>query len=382
MGPLRGLRVVEMAGIGPGPFAGMLLADMGAEVLRVERPAPPTPILGDPRFDLLNRGKRSVVLDLKSPVGVEAALRLCGEAEVLIEGFRPGVMERLSLGPDRCLEMNPRLVYGRITGFGQTGPLAGAAGHDLNYIALAGALHAIGGPDAPAIPLNLIGDFGGGGMLLAFGVLCALLEARVSGKGQVVDAAMIDGVSALLTPLFGLMAMGLWRDRRASNLLDGASPFYAVYRTSDDKWISLAPLEPQFSDELIERLGLDPEEFAPRFDQDQWPRLKEKLAALIRTRTRDEWCALLEGSDVCFAPVLSLLEAPEHPQLKERGTYVTVAGVRQAAPAPRFSRTPGEIRGPALPPGKGGAAALRAWGFSAEEIERLREAGALAAADP
>jgi alpha-methylacyl-CoA racemase len=378
MGPLRGLRVVEMAGIGPGPFAGMLLADMGAEVLRVERPAPSTPIVDDPRFDLLNRGKRSVVLDLKSPAGVEAALELCGTAEVLIEGFRPGVMERLSLGPDRCLEKNPRLVYGRITGFGQTGPLASAAGHDLNYIALAGALHAIGGPDAPAIPLNLIGDFGGGGMLLAFGVLCALLEARASGKGQVVDAAMIDGVSALLTPLFGWMAMGLWQDRRATNLLDGASPFYAVYQTSDGKWISLAPLEQQFHGELIERLGLDPEEFAPRFDQDRWPRMKEKLAALVRTRTRDEWCELLEGSDVCFAPVLSLLEAPEHPQLKERRTYVTVDGVRQAAPAPRFSRTPGEIRGPALPPGKGGAEALRAWGFSAEAIERLREAGALA----
>lgn len=376
MGPLRGLRVLEMAGIGPGPYAGMLLADLGADVLRVERPGPPQPLAIEPRFDLLNRGKRSVLLDLKRPEGVAAALQLCEAADALIEGFRPGVLERLGLGPEACLARNPRLVVGRVTGFGQTGPLAKAAGHDLDYLALTGALHAIGGPARPEIPLNLLADFGGGGMLLAFGVLCALFEARASGQGQVIDAAMIDGVTSLLTPIVGLLAQGLWRDQRQSNLLDGGHPCYAVYETRDGKFVALAPLEPAFQAELARRLGLDPAGFSEQLDPSAWPALAAKLSALFRARTRDEWCALLEGSDACFAPVLSLREAPEHPQLRARQTYVTAFGVRQPAPAPRFSRTPGEVRGPAPEPGQGGAEALRGWGFSDAELARLRQGGA------
>jgi alpha-methylacyl-CoA racemase len=371
VGPLSGVRTIEFAGIGPGPFCGMMLADMGADVLRVDRPGSGEEGPIDPRLDLLNRGKRSVVLDLKSPRGTDAALRLCASADLLIEGFRPGVMERLGLAPERCFEQNPRLVYGRVTGFGQEGPLAGAPGHDINYISLSGALHAIGAPDRPSIPLNLLADFGGGGMLLAFGLLCGLIESRRSGKGQVVDAAMIDGVSALLTPIYGMMRMGFWRDERGANLLDGASPFYNVYETADGKWISIGPLEPRFCAELLRKMGLDPEAFAPQLDAAQWPSWKERLAAAFRTRTRAEWCATLEGSDACATPVLSLREVPQHPQQRERGSIIEVEGVQQPAPAPRFSRTPGRVRGPPPLPGEGAAQALLDWGFAPEQVAAL-----------
>jgi alpha-methylacyl-CoA racemase len=371
VGPLSGVRAVEFAGIGPGPFCGMMLADMGADVLRVDRPGSAEEGLIDPRLDLLNRGKRSVVLDLKSPRGTDAARRLCASADLLIEGFRPGVMERLGLAPERCFEQNPRLVYGRVTGFGQEGPFAGTPGHDINYISLSGALNAIGAPDRPSIPLNLLADFGGGGMLLAFGLLCGLVESRRSGKGQVVDAAMIDGVSALLTPIYGMMRMGLWRDERGANLLDGANPFYNVYETADGKWISIGPLEPRFRGELLRRMGLDPEAFSPALDAEQWPSWKERLAAAFRTRTRAEWCAALEGSDACATPVLSLSEVPQHPQQRERASFVEVEGVQQPAPAPRFSRTPGRVRGPPPLPGEGAAQALLDWGFSPEQVAAL-----------
>ncbi|GAC1338400.1 MAG: CaiB/BaiF CoA-transferase family protein [Myxococcales bacterium] len=370
-GPLSGVRVVEFAGIGPGPFCGMMLADMGADVLRVDRPASKRQGAIDTGRDLANRGKRSIVLDLKTPAGTAAALQLCAAADLLVEGFRPGVLERLGLGPERCWEHNPRLVYGRVTGFGQDGPLANAAGHDINFIALSGALHAIGPAARPAIPLNLIGDYGGGGMMLAFGLVCGLLEARRSGRGQVIDAAMIDGVSALLTPIFGMKQMGLWTDQREQNLIDGGSFFYGVYETGDGQWISIGPIEPQFYAELLGLLDLDPAEFSPQFDVSRWPAWKERLAAVFRTRTRAEWCAKLEGTEACFAPVLSLEEAPEHPQQRARNGFLEVGGVRQPAPAPRFSRTPGTVRSPPPAPGEGAAAALSDWGFSAEEIARL-----------
>jgi alpha-methylacyl-CoA racemase len=349
----------------------MMFADLGADVLRVDRPANGQEGLIDPRLDLLNRGKRSVVLDLKSPPGADAALRLCASADLLIEGFRPGVMERLGLAPERCWEQNSRLVYGRVTGFGQEGPLAGAAGHDINYIALAGALHAIGAAERPSIPLNLVADFGGGGMLLAFGLLCGLVESRRSGKGQVVDAAMIDGVSVLLTPIYGMLRAGFWRDERGANLLDGASPFYNVYETADGKWISIGPLEPRFTAEFLRRMDLDPEAFAPPLDAAQWPAWKERLAAAFRTRTRAEWSAKLEGGEACFTPVLSLREVAQHPQQRERASFIEVDGVQQPAPAPRFSRTPGRVRGPPPLPGEGGAQALLDWGFTPEQVAAL-----------
>jgi alpha-methylacyl-CoA racemase len=349
----------------------MMLADLGADVLRIDRPANGQEGLIDPRLDLLNRGKRSVVLDLKSPGGTDAALRLCASAELLIEAFRPGVMERLGLAPERCWERNPRLVYGRVTGFGQEGPLSGAAGHDINYIALSGALHAIGAAERPSIPLNLLADFGGGGMLLAVGLLCGLLESRRSGKGQVVDAAMIDGVSALLAPIYGMLSMGLWRDQRGANLLDGANPFYNVYETADGTWISIGPLEPRFCAELLRKMDLDPGAFAPQLDTAQWPAWKERLAGVFRTRTRAEWSAKLEGDETCFAPVLSLREVGQHPQQRARASFIEVDGVRQPAPAPRFSRTPGRVRGPPPRPGEGGAQALLDWGFTPAQVAAL-----------
>ena len=377
MGPLAGVKVVEIAGLGPGPFCAMLLADMGADVLRVERAGGGFAI-AEPKRDLMNRNRRSVAVDLKHPRGAEVVLRLCARADALIEGFRPGVMERLGLGPDDCLARNPRLVYGRMTGFGQTGPLAKAAGHDLNYIALSGALHAIGrAGEKPVVPLNLVGDFGGGGMLLAFGVACALFEARGSGRGQVVDAAMVDGSSLLMTLFHGLGAMGLWSDARGTNLLDGGAHFYDTYETKDGRHVSVAALEPKFYAELVRLTGADPARFASQLDPSTWPALRDELAALFRTKTQGEWCALLEGSDACFAPVLSMAEAAAHPHARARSAFVEQDGVTQPAPAPRFSRTPPELRRGPPSPGEHTDTALADWGFDAAELAALRDAGAI-----
>ncbi len=378
MGPLDGVRVIEMGGIGPGPFAAMMLADMGAEVLRVDRRNAPWQD-GDPRFQVLHRGRRSVMLDLKKPEGREAILRLAERADALIEGFRPGVMENLGLGPEPCLGRNPRLVYGRVTGWGQEGPLAGAAGHDIDYIALVGALHAIGrAGSSPPPPLNLLGDYGGGGMLLAYGVVCALLEARGSGRGQVVDAAMVDGVAALMGLFWGLRAAGLWRDdARGANLLDGGAPFYDTYETADGKWVAVGALEPQFFTALLERTGIDEPELAEQWDFSRWPELRRRLAEVFKSRTREEWCEVMEGSDACFAPVLSMAEAIEHEHNQARQAFMDIEGVIQQAPAPRFSRTPGEVRRPPPAPGEHTEEALGDWGFSAEELEALRAAGVI-----
>ena len=379
-GPLEGIRIVELAGIGPGPFCAMMLADLGAEVIRVDRAERArAPRLPGPNLDLLNRGRRSVAVDLKSAAGVEVVLRLVEKADALLEGFRPGVMERLGLGPDVCLARNPRLVYGRMTGWGQDGPLARAAGHDLNYIALTGALHAIGRPDSPPPPpLNLVGDFGGGGLLLAYGIVCALLERARSGRGQVVDAAMVDGAAALMAIIYGAHAAGWWRDERMANMLDGGAHFYDCYETKDGRYVSIGSIEPQFYAELLEKLGLAGEELPRQMDRAAWPGLKKRMAEIFRTRTRDEWCALLEGSDVCFAPVLSLAEAPDHVHVRARGTFVEVDGVRQPGPAPRFSRTPGRVERPPAHAGEHTDAVLAEWGFDAEELGKLREAGAIA----
>ena len=379
-GPLSGIRIVEIAGIGPGPFCAMMLADLGAEVLRVDRAERAKLPRGDgPNLDLLNRGRRSVAVDLKSPAGVEVVLRLLEKADALIEGFRPGVMERLGLGPDVCLARNPKLVFGRMTGWGQDGPLAKVAGHDLNYIALTGALHAIGRADSPPPPpLNLIGDFGGGGLLLAYGILAALLERARSGKGQVVDAAMVDGASALMAIIFGAHTSGWWRDERAANMLDGGAHFYDCYETKDGKYVSIGAIEPQFYAQLLELTGLKGEALPHQMDRSGWPKTKERLTAIFKTKTRDEWCAVMEGTDVCFAPVLSLAEAPEHPHMKARNTFVEVEGVRQPGPAPRFSRTPGVIERPPAHAGEHTDEALVDWGFPSGDVAELRKSGAIA----
>lgn len=339
MGPLEGIRIVEIEGIGPCPFGGMLLADLGAEVIRVSRPEP---AFLQATFDVMSRGKKSVVLDLKKPEGKEALLKIVETADALIEGFRPGVMERLGIGPDVCLQVNPRLVFGRMTGWGQEGPLAERAGHDINYIALAGALHAIGRKgQRPTVPLNLVGDFGGGGLLLAFGVVAALLETQKSGKGQVVDAAMVDGVAALMASIYAGMQQGFWSDKRGENLLDSGAAFYDVYETSDGKHVSIGSLEPQFYKELIEKLGI--EESAPAVGEhlmpQNWGALRPTLEELFRQKTRDEWCEVFEGSDACFAPVLAAAEVFEHEHHVARGSFVDIDGVKHAVPAPRFSRT-------------------------------------------
>ena len=380
-GPLSGIKVLELAGIGPGPFAAMLLADMGAEVLRVDRASAVRG--GDPAnppADVLNRGRRSIGVDLKNPEGVETVLTLVEQADVLIEGFRPGVMERMGLGPDVCLERNPRLVYGRMTGWGQEGPYAQAAGHDINYIALAGALEAIGrAGEAPLPPLNLVGDFGGGGMFLVYGIACALVERSSSGQGQVVDTAMVDGAAVLMTMFHAFRAMGIWADERGTNLLDTGASFYDTFETSDGKYVSIGAIEPQFYAELLERTGLADEEGLPwQHDRDSWPAMKERFAAIFRSKTRDEWCEIMEGTDVCFAPVLSMAEAPEHPHNKERGTFVVEQGIVQPAPAPRFSRTPGAIQRPPSHAGQHTDEALADWGLPADRIAALREAGAIA----
>ncbi len=378
MGPLAGVKVIEIAGIGPGPFCAMMLSDMGAEVLRVDRTEESgLGVKTDPRTDLLNRGRRSVALNLKDPAGVAALLRLVEQADALIEGFRPGVAERLGIGPDDCRKRNAKLVYGRMTGWGQTGTLAHAAGHDINYIALSGALHAIGPQEGkPSVPLNLVGDFGGGGVYLAFGVVCALLEARQSGQGQVVDAAMTDGAASLMTMFYGMKAAGLWQDRRGVNLLDGAAPFYDVYETADGKHVAIGSIEPKFYAELMEKSGLKEAGLAQQFDIGNWPATKQSIADAFKTKSRDEWCAVMEGSDVCFAPVLSLEEAPGHPHNAARETFVEVDGIVQPAPAPRFSRTAPGIQSPPAAPGQHTDEALADWGLSADEITALKGAGA------
>ena len=362
MGPLAGYRIIELAGIGPGPFCGMMLSDMGAEVIRVDRYTENP----QPSKDVLARNRRSIAVDLKQPEGVETVLKLVETADALFEGFRPGVTERLGLGPDDCLARNPKLVYGRMTGWGQEGPMAQAAGHDINYIALCGALYSIGrAGERPVPPLNLVGDFGGGGMLLAYGIVCALLEAQKSGQGQVVDAAMIDGAASLMSMFFTMSASGAFTDQRGSNLLDGGAHFYDTYETSDGQYVSLGSIEPQFYALLVEKAGLDPERFKPQMDQSQWPALKAELARVFKTKTRDEWCAIMEGTDVCFAPVLSLLEAPAHPHNVARNGFLTVDGVVQPAPAPRFSRTAPEVKHGPVPAGSDSRAVLADAGFSA-----------------
>ncbi len=379
MGPLEGVKVVEIAGIGPGPFASMMLADMGADVIRIDRAERARG--GDPANppkDPMSRGRRSIAVDLKNPDGVETVLRIVENTDALIEGFRPGVMERIGLGPDVCLARNPCLVYGRMTGWGQEGPMAQAAGHDINYISLAGVLDHIGRRgERPLPPLNLVGDFGGGGMLVAFGVVCALVEAGRSGRGQVVDAAMVDGAAVLMQMMYGMRAMGIWNDERGTNLLDTGAHFYDVYETKDGRHVSIGSIEPQFYAELLEKTGLAGEDLPAQLDRSQWPKLHERLTAIFKSRTRDEWCEIMEGSDVCFAPVLSMGEAPLHPHNVHRGTFVEHGGVVQAAPAPRFSRTPPEIARPAPHIAQDTDAVLASHGFGAAEIAKLRESGAI-----
>jgi alpha-methylacyl-CoA racemase len=381
MGPLNGIKLVEIAGLGPAPMATMLLADLGADVIRIERKAGasgrPTAELFDPRIDILNRSRRVLALDLKQPDAIETVLRLVERADILIEGFRPGVMERLGLGPDPCRSRNPRLVYGRMTGWGQTGTLAQRAGHDINYVSLSGALHSIGERDGkPILPLNLVSDCGGGAMLLALGVLAAVIEARGSGKGQVVDAAMTDGTALLMSMIYTLKAMGQWTNERGTNLLDGGAHFYDTYRCRDGKYLAVGAIEPQFYALLLETTGLDDPAFADQWNREQWPALKRKLADVLATRTRDEWCALFEGSDACVTPVLDMDEAPLHPHNRSRETFITIGGVTQPAPAPRFSRTVPDTPRPPAPPGDA-ATVLRDWGFSAAEVEQLRSTGVL-----
>ncbi len=373
MGPLQGVKVIEVGGIGPGPFCGMMLSDMGAEIVRVERKGQFA--ITEPKFDVLMRNRRSVEIDLRKEEGVSALLKIVEQADALQEGFRPGVMEKLGLGPDVCLKRNPRLVYGRMTGWGQEGPLAKAAGHDINYISLSGALHTIGRKgEKPVPPLNLVGDFGGGGMMLAFGMACALFEAQKSGKGQVVDAAMIDGSAVLMAMMYGFRASGFWADERGSNMVDGGAHFYDTYETADGKYVSIGSIEPQFYALLLKHTGIDDPDFQNQHDQTKWPAFKARLTEVFKTKTRDEWCRIMEGTDVCFAPVLSLDEAKDHPQCQTRNTFIKLDGVLQPAPAPRFSRTKPET--PKPPPKVGGdtEAVLADFGFSPDELETLKGA--------
>lgn len=375
MGPLTGIRVVEMAGIGPGPFTAMMLSDLGAEVIRVDRLSHKGT---GHRANVLNRGRKSIAVDLKNPRGVETTLRLIEQADVVLEGFRPGVMERLGLGPEECLSVNPRLIFGRMTGWGQTGPLSQAAGHDINYISIAGALGAMGYADRPpAPPLNLVGDFGGGAMYLLTGILAALVERATSGQGQIIDAAMTDGTASLLSPFFGLMAMNMWTTDRFSNRLDGGAFYYGSYECSDGKYISIGSLEPQFYALLLEKAEITDPEFQEQLDEAAWPAKREKLNQLFKTRTRQQWCDIMEGTDVCFAPVLDLNEAPTHPHNIDRKTFVELEGVVQPAPAPRFSRTQGEIQGPAAMAGEHTREVLSAWNFTDQEIGELQASGAI-----
>ena len=382
-GPLAGVRVVEMVGLGPCPFAAMMLADMGADVIRIDRKAAPGaanpfPMLGT-KYDVMARGRRSLALDLKNAEGIGLLLELVDKADVIIEGFRPGVMERLGAGPEVCHARNPQLVYGRVTGWGQDGPLAQAAGHDLNYIALTGMLQAMGREgEPPAPPLNLVGDFGGGAMMLAFGVVCAVLEARKSGQGQVVDAAMTDGAALLGAMMYGFRAYGSWDLAREANLLDGGAPFYDTYACADGRFVSIGSIEPQFYALLLRLAGITDPAFNDQMARAEWPSLKRKFAAVFKTRTRDEWCALMEGTDVCFAPVLDMDEAPLHPHNRARATFVDVDGVTQPAPAPRFSRTAPELGIAPAFPGQHGSDILADWGWAPDAVAALRERSVIA----
>ncbi|QRY82467.1 CoA transferase [Pseudomonas sp. PDNC002] len=379
MGVLRGIRVLEFEAIGPAPFATMLLADMGADVIRIDRPvahADLGPKMDSPRIDITGRGRRSVTLDLKRPEAAAVALDLIAHADVLIEGFRPGTLERLGLGPAQALERNPKLVYGRMTGWGQHGPLAQRAGHDINYIALSGVLSGIG-PVAgrPVPPLNLVGDYGGGGMLLAMGVLAALVNVQRGGVGQVVDAAMTEGAAQLGSVIWGLLASGNWSEERGSNLLDGGAPWYDTYRTLDGGYMAIGPVESRFYAELLDKLGLDAAQLPEQHDRSGWPRLREAFIRAFMQRTRDEWCDIFAGSDACVAPVLGFAEAARHPHAEARGSFMEINGVVQPAPAPRFLGTPSPVPQPAPARGQGGQSALRDWGLSDELIGRLRHDG-------
>ncbi len=377
MGPLEGVKIIEIAGIGPGPFAAMLLADMGADVVRVDRAQAVTGNFDRQNLEILNRSRRSVGVDLKNPDGVETVMRLVDQADALIEGFRPGVAERLGIGPDACQARNAKLVYGRMTGWGQDGPYAQAAGHDINYIALAGALAHFGrAGQKPTPPINIVGDFGGGGMFLAFGVVCAILEAKASGRGQIVDAAMVDGSATLMAMVWGFNKLGIWGEQ-GTNVLDTGAPFYDTYETADGKYIALGSLESQFYSELLSRIGLDEQELPPQMDHAGWPELRERFTEVFKSKTRAEWCEALEHTDACFAPVLTMDEAVEHPHIKARGTIVEEQGVPQPAPAPRFSRTPGAIQRPPAWPGQHTDEVLTDWGFSTDDVAKLRDAGAI-----
>lgn len=376
-GPLSGFKILEIAGIGPGPFCAMMFADHGADVLRIDRKSAAG---RGSSFDVLNRGRRSIAVDLKTPEGVEMVLKLVEGADALIEGFRPGVMERLGLGPDVCHGRNPKLVFGRMTGWGQEGTVAHAAGHDINYISLSGALHAMGRKGTgPVPPLNLVGDFGGGGMILAYGVVCGLLEAQKSGRGQVVDAAMTDGSALLMAAIFGMHASGFWSTQRGENLLDTGAHFYDVYECADGKWVSIGSIEPQFYALLLAKTGLadDPEFRDQQMDRTAWPGLSARLREVFRTKTRDEWCQLMEGSDVCFGPILDFDEAKVHPHNVARETFVTVDGVEQPGPAPRYSRTPATVRCGPPKAGEHTRGALSDWGFENDELDALEAAGAI-----
>lgn len=373
-GPLHGIRIIELAGIGPGPFCGMMLADMGAEVIRVER------IGGNPGdsggHDILFRNRRSIAVNLKSPAGADTVLKLCETADAIFEGFRPGVAERLGVGPEQCLARNPKIIYGRMTGWGQTGPLAKTAGHDINYIALSGALHAIGRRgQGPVPPLNLVGDFGGGGMMLAFGLVCGILEASRSGKGQVIDCSMVEGAAALMAMFYGLQGTGQFSDTRGTHMLDSGAHFYDTYETADGKHISIGSIEPQFYALLKQKLALDENDFGEQMNPQRWPQQKEKLAAIFRRHSRDHWCKLFEGTDVCFAPVLGLDEAPSHPHNQARNSFLNVGEMLQPAPTPRFSRTPAATPTPITAPGTDTCAVLREQGFSRDQIDALLAQG-------
>ncbi len=379
MGPLAGITIIELAGIGPGPFAAMLLSDMGANVIRIDRARGDEPGIRVPyRMNVMNRGRRSVAVNLKSPAGVETVLKMIERADGLIEGFRPGVTERLGLGPDACLARNPRLVYGRMTGYGQDGPMSSVAGHDINYIALAGMLSMIGERGRkPVPPLNLVGDFGGGGMFLAFGMVCGILEAKSSGKGQVVDTAMVEGAAMLGNIFQGFRALGELSEQRGDNVLDGGAHFYDTYETKDGGYMAIGAIEPPFYRKLLELMGLDQAEFEPQMDKSRWPAWKERFAAVFKTKTRDEWTALMAHEDACAMPVLTMREASAHPHNQARGAFVDFAGVEQAAPAPRFSRTRPELKLPPPEPGEHSDGVLAEFGFAAADIAQLREQGAL-----
>lgn len=378
MGPLQGLKVVEFAGLGPGPFCAMLLSDLGAEVIRIDRAGSVASNKADMRDAVMLRGRRSIAIDLKNPRGVDTAMRLVSRADALIEGFRPGVMERLGLGPDACLQANPRLVYGRMTGWGQEGPLSQFAGHDLNYMAVTGALHAMGPSDRPpSPPLNLVADFGGGALYLAMGILAGCWEARQSGRGQVVDCAIVDGTASLLAGVFGWLSNGRWKDERESNHIDGAAHFYGCYATLDSEYVSVAPIEPQFYGLFLNKLGLQDADLPQQWDQQGWASMRRRLAEIFRSRTRDEWTQVFSGTDACVAPVLSLLEASRHPYNTERKVFIEVAGVPQPAPAPRFSRTRASVQHPPARPGQCTVDVLKAFGFASEDIADLLQAGAV-----